>query len=201
MQKNVFWLYGVIESDGDGAAMDSITPKMVRDELAKADRSAPILLRINSPGGSVFAAVAMRTLFAEWRAGVDVQVDGLAASAASYIATVGRTVAMAPGSMLMIHDAWGVTIGNADDHAQAADVLDQVSANIVGAYARKSGKSHAEIRTAMKNETWFTDQGAVDFGLADGIVGADGQLTLSARSSRNPRVLRQQLDALLAQIS
>lgn len=161
---NELWIYDII---GFGFFEEGVTSKSVRDELTKFDRKQPINVRINSPGGDVFEAVAIRALLAEWSAGVTVQVDGLAASAASYIATVGNTVSMAEGAMFMVHDPWTVAIGNAAEMQKAAATLDKIADSLVGAYAKKAGKSHDEVRETMKAETWMTADEAIDYGLAD----------------------------------
>ena len=80
-----------------------VSDEMIRDELAKVPESERVLVRINSPGGDVFQAAAIFTMFSQHKGGVDVQIDGVAASAASYIAMVGETVTIADGAMMMIH--------------------------------------------------------------------------------------------------
>lgn len=161
---NELWIYDVI---GAGFFEAGVTAKSVRDELAKMDRKKSIMVRINSPGGDVFDAVAIRTQLAQWPAGVDVQIDGLAASAAGYIATVGRQVTMAQGGHFMIHDPWSIAIGNAADMRKQADFLDKVADSLVTAYSGKTGKSADEIREVMKAETWFNLDEAISYGLVN----------------------------------
>ncbi len=186
------WLYGVVgeEGYGDVSALD------VRDELAKFRKSEPVVVRINSPGGSVYEAVSISTQLAQWPGGVDVQVDGLSASAASYIGTIGRTVAIARDGSIMVHDAWTMAIGNSEDMQKASEHLDRVSESLVAAYVAKTGKSRAEVRRTMKAETWFTAEGAVEYGLADVIVGEDGkaQAMNTRHASRKLDDLQRQLD-------
>lgn len=158
------WIYDII---GEGFFESGVTAKSVRDELAKFDKKQRVNVRINSPGGNVFEAVAIRAQLEQWDAGVDVQVDGLAASAASYIATVGDTVSMSEGAMLMIHDPWTIAIGNAAEMQKAAATLDKIADSLVGAYARKSGKSHDDVRATMQAETWLTVDEAIEYGLAN----------------------------------
>ena len=106
-----------------------VSAKDVADELAgiTADR---IELHINSPGGDAFEGHAIYNLLRKHDADVDVLIDGLAASAASYIAMAGDTITMSGGAMIMIHDAIGFTYGNAADHTDTAERLDKVS-NVV----------------------------------------------------------------------
>lgn len=161
---NELWLYDII---GSGFFEEGLTGKSVRDELAKMDKKQPINVRINSPGGDVFEAVAIRAQLEQWPGGVNVQIDGLAASAASYVATVGETVSMAEGSMFMVHDPWTIAVGNAAEMAKAAATLDKIADSLVGAYAKKAGKTDAEVRETMRAETWMTADESIAYGLAD----------------------------------
>jgi ATP-dependent protease ClpP protease subunit len=140
-------------------------------ELQAVD-TGRITLRINSPGGDVFDGLAILNSLRNHRAVIHVVVDGLAASAASFIAQAGDTIEMAPNSLLMIHEASGLCLGNAADMRELADLLDKTSANIANIYSRRSGRSADEHRAAMRNETWYTDQEAVDAGLADSVIGS-----------------------------
>lgn len=164
---NELWIYDVIGEDFFG---EGVTPKAVRDQMKSMDRADSLLVRINSPGGSVFDGVAIKTLLDEWQAGVQVQVDGIAASAASYIAMAGTTISMASGSMLMIHNPWSVVVGNASDMRKEAELLDKVGDQLAAAYATKSGVSMDDIKAALDAETWYTADEAVAAGLADAVL-------------------------------
>ncbi|SFY52053.1 head maturation protease, ClpP-related [Streptomyces sp. F-1] len=130
--------------------------------------TAPNLrVRINSPGGSVFEGIAIANALRSHPANVTVQVDGIAASIASVIAMSGDRIEMAPNTMLMIHDASGVCMGNADDMQEMAELLDLISDNIADAYAARAGGTRAEWRDRMRAETWYLPEDAVDAGLAD----------------------------------
>ena len=124
-------------------------------------------LHIHSPGGDAFDGVAIYNMLRQHDGPVDVTVDGLAASAASVIAMAGDTVTMSRGSQLMIHDAWGMSMGNAEDMQSMLSTLDSTSNAMASIYAAKAGGSEADWRTAMKAETWYRDTEAVDAGLAD----------------------------------
>lgn len=161
---NELYIYDVI---GAGFFEEGVTAKSVRDELSKMDKTKPVVARLNSPGGDVFEGVAIRAQLEQWPAGVEIIVDGIAASAASYIATAGESVAMAEGAMLMVHDPWTFAVGNAAEMQRAAATLDKIADSMVGAYAKKSGKSHEEVRDTMRAETWMTAAEAIEYGLAD----------------------------------
>lgn len=122
---------------------------------------------LNTPGGDVFDGIAIYNTLRQHKATVNVRVDGLAASAGSLIAMAGDSIEMARGSMMMIHDGWGLTIGNAADMRQMADVLDKASDNLAGIYQARAGGTAEGWRAAMRAETWYSADEAVAAGLAD----------------------------------
>ena len=152
------------------------------NELSGVD-AKNITLRVNSPGGDVFDGLAILNSLRNHPATVNVMVDGLAASAASFIAMAGDSVTMAPNSMMMIHEASGLCMRNAVDMRELADLLDKTSANIADIYSRRSGRPADEHRSAMRAETWYSDQEAVDAGLADAVLGSDSQPENKATSA------------------
>jgi ATP-dependent protease ClpP protease subunit len=130
-------------------------------------------VHINSPGGLVFDAVAMFEALRGSPAAVDVHIDGLAASAASFLAMAGDTVDIAKGGRMMIHDASGAAWGNPAEMREMADLLDQVSDDISGFYADRAGGSPEMWRGVMTAETWYSASQAVEAKLADKIAGGD----------------------------
>ena len=130
-----------------------------------------VTVRVNSPGGEVFDGIAILNLLRHHDGGVDVVVDGLAASAASFIAMAGQTITMRPNSRMMIHDAIGFAYGNAADMLELASLLDDLSQNIAEVYAARSGGDPAAFRELMLAETWLSPAQAVDLGLADAAEG------------------------------
>ena len=129
-----------------------------------------ILLRVNSPGGQVYEGIAIANALRSHPASVTVQVDGIAASIASVIAMAGDRVRMMPNAMIMVHDASGLTVGDAADHRATAELLDKISGNIADAYAARAGGTRDEWRQVMVAETWYTAEEAVAAGLADEVV-------------------------------
>lgn len=174
------FLYDVIGDDywGDGAA----TAKGLRDELAKSAPDEAITLRINSPGGDVMEAVAMVELLAKHQGPVDAKIDGLAASAASFLAASIGSVTIAEGGLYMIHNPWSIAIGEAEDMRREAALLDKVRDNIVAQYVRRSGKLSAEeVRSAMDAETWYTAPEALEAGFVDAISGGAKAMKIPAK--------------------
>jgi ATP-dependent protease ClpP protease subunit len=129
--------------------------------------ASTINVRINSPGGAVFEAVAIYNALVCKDATINVYVDALAASAASVIAMAGDKVTMMVGSQLMIHDAMGVEMGNAAELREFAKFLDTQSDNIASIYSARNGLEIAEMRKLMLAETWMNATEAVEMGLAD----------------------------------
>ena len=172
---NTLWIYDAIASDDDEAMwMGGISPRQFIAALA--DTSGPVTLRLNSPGGSVFGAQAMVAAMRAHSQPITAQIDSLAASAASVIAAECAECVIAPGAMIMIHKAWGMTIGNADDHGQVADLLTKIDGQIAATYARRAGDDDKEKYMAMMAaETWFDADEAVAAGFADRLLEANSQ--------------------------
>lgn len=168
---NTLWLYDVIASDATEAAWwGGIDPEAFIAALAAT--SGPVTLRINSPGGSVFGAQAMVAAMRAHPHPITARIDSLAASAASVIAANCASCQMVPGSMQMIHQAWGLAIGNCDDMRGTADLLQKIDGLIAGAYAARADgtTSREEFEAMMAAETWFTPEEAVAAGLADAVA-------------------------------
>ncbi len=138
----------------------------------KAVGPAPIVLFVNSPGGSVFAGVSIYNTLLRHPAPVVVVVDGIAASIASLIAMAGQTVIMGRSSELMIHLPSGVVMGQVQDMRKMADVLDRIAVDIASVYRDKAGGTIDHWRAAMTAETWYSAQEAVDARLADKVAPA-----------------------------
>lgn len=141
--------------------------------------AGPIDVRINSGGGDVFDGVAIHSLLSRHSGTVTVYIDGLAASAASFIAIAGERVVMARNAFMMIHDAMTLTYGNGDTHRASADLLDKVSGSIADMYAERAGEDVEHWRALMtvngEDGTWYTGQEALEVGLVDEITGGEDE--------------------------
>lgn len=133
------------------------------------DINGPINLHVNSPGGSVFDALAIHSALMHHPHTVNGIVDGIAASAASVVLMGADTIEMMPGSQLMIHDASAPDDGNPEEKRNMATFLDRQSDNIASLYQRKAGGTQDEWRAAMQDETWYFADEAVAAGLADSV--------------------------------
>ena len=130
-------------------------------------------LHISSPGGDVFEALTIMNALKEHPATKTVYIDGLAASAASFIAVgIGGEVIMRPGAEMMIHNAQGGAWGDMNDMHAIIERLESSSATIADIYAAKTGTDAAQWRAAMDAETWFSADEALAAGLVDKVEAA-----------------------------
>lgn len=167
-------IYGEIDSFFGVSAAD-----LVR-ELAEID-APEILVRINSPGGDAFDGVAILNALRGHDAKIVVQIDGLAASAASLIAMGGDEIVMNTNSQMMLHNAWAFAAGDADDLQRTANMLERQNANIANIYAARAGGDPADWREVMDEETWLDPDEAVDAGLADRVMQLEPKETAEAQ--------------------
>lgn len=185
--------FRITNTDDDHATLDlygdigfwgGVTASDFNQQLKNVSAKS-MTVHINSPGGDVFDGVAILNMLRSHPADKHVVVDGLAASAASFIAMAGNTVTMMPNSMMMIHDASGGCMGNATEMKQMADLLDKVSDNIASIYAAKAGSGTAdEWRAVMRGEQWYNADEAVEAGLADRVGDTDTPSDVKVASDR-----------------
>ena len=160
------WLEGVIAEESWWG--DEVTPAIFKEELHAG--SGAIVLHINSPGGDCIAASQIYTMLMDYPADVTVQIDGVAASAASVIAMAGTTVRMSPTALMMVHNPWTTAMGDAKEMQKAIDLLSEVKESIINAYEIKTGMSRAKLSHLMDAETWMDAHTAVDLSFADEIM-------------------------------
>lgn len=167
-------IYGEIGGDIVSSSVVSELKGLDADELT---------VRVNSPGGDVYEGLAIMNALRSHPATVTAVVEGLAASAASFIAVGGADrVVMRPTAELMIHEAMSFIGGNAADMSRVVDDLDRISANLSTVYAERAGGDPAEWRERMRAETWFSAEEAVAVGLADAVE--DGRAAVAAAAGR-----------------
>lgn len=162
---NEIVIYGDI---GDSWLFDSTSAKEVKNAID--NMTGNISIRLNSPGGDAFDGIAIYNLLKNHDGNVTVNVDGWAASAASIIAMAADEIIMGTGTMLMVHEAWTLAIGNKNDISKTINALEGLDSSLVDIYMTRFKGERAEIETMMTNETWFTANEAVDIGLADSVV-------------------------------
>jgi HK97 family phage prohead protease len=162
-----------------------ITAKWVKAKIETSGGYSSITVRIDSPGGDAFEGVTIYNLLRSQKKPVNVFIDGLAASAASVIAMAGDTITMGPGTMLMVHNASGLCMGEEKDMLKTAEVLSKVSLSIGEIYVARTGKTVDEVKAIMDAETWMRAQEAVDLNFATAVAkDGDADPLASAKGSR-----------------
>lgn len=130
-----------------------------------------LTVRINSPGGAVTEAIAIRTALIKHPAAKTIDIEGCCDSAATLIACLpGAHVRIAKGGEYMIHRCSGIAIGNADDMLSAYKGCMQTDKNIADIYAERTGKTAEECLKLMTAETWYGAEEAIEAGFADEII-------------------------------
>ena len=166
-----------------------ITAKEFIAELG-AISSSSVRVRISSPGGDVFDGLAIYNALKQHPAEITCVVEGLAASAASFIALAGSRCIMSENALMMAHCAWGMSIGNKADMLETATILEKIDAQLAGIYAAKAGKTPAECLAMMEGEgkndgTWFTAAEAKDYGLVDEVSNSSETTEQGDAEARN----------------
>ena len=168
------WTWG----DSDPAVTSNRFDKALKD-LGDVDE---ISVRINSPGGAVSEAIAIRTMLMKHPATKTVDIEGACDSAATLIACLpGAKVRMAKGGEYMIHRCtWGAR-GHADTMLAAYNSMMNTDRDMADIYAERTGKTQEECLELMKAETWFTADTAMEAGFVDEIIAsADGEEPIAA---------------------
>ena len=149
--------------------MSRVYPKKVQQAIEN-DEDEEIILDVASNGGDVFSASEIYTMLKSSGKNIVVNIQGLAASAASVISMAGNTVNISPTAQLMIHKASVIGAGNADDFEHEAKVLNGIDESIASAYELKTGMKQEDLLQMMASETWLNAKEAVDKGFADNIM-------------------------------
>jgi ATP-dependent Clp protease, protease subunit len=170
-KRGALYIYDVIGEDlftGGG-----VTAKMVAEALAGMKGVTGLDVYVNSPGGDIFEAKAIHSLLRRFQGERVVHVDGIAASAATFIAMAGDRIVTAPAANWMIHEVWARAAGNAAEHRALADSLDVENKLFAETYAKRTGQSVEDVLAWMSVETWMTAAEAMERGFTDEIAGHD----------------------------
>ncbi len=133
----------------------------------KEHGASALTVRVNSFGGDAAMGMAINNYLKSQAIPVTAIVDGVAASAASAIVCGASKVVMPTGSLLMVHNPWGVAVGDGDEMRKAADVSDKYADAYAAIYAAKTKKTVEEMKELMKAESWLDPSEAVAAGFAD----------------------------------
>ena len=186
----------------DGWTGGGVTAKRISAAL-RSIGNRDVIVRINSPGGDMFEGIAIYNLLRTHPAKVTVEVLGWAASAASIIAMAGDVIRMGLGSFMMVHNAWGMVIGNRHDMREAASLFDGFDSAIADIYEARTGVKRSEIEKLMDAETFMGASEAVEYGFADGITDdadpASGPAVSASATVPSQILAKRRIDAALAQ--
>jgi ATP-dependent Clp endopeptidase proteolytic subunit ClpP len=134
---------------------------------------APVLnVEISSPGGDVFAGIAIYNALKASGKEIVVKVMGMAASAASLIAMAGDKIVMPKNSFMMIHNPWSFAMGDADELRAQADVLEKIGGSLLATYAARTGMAEDELKSMLDAETWLSADEALELGFATEVIDA-----------------------------
>ncbi len=161
-------LYDPLDSWGGEWGVSAKEFVTVLDSLP--DDTKEIRLLISSPGGEVWEGLALLNALRAHPAKVVAVVEGIAASAASFIAAGVDELHMMANAEIFIHRAWGLAVGSAEVMDKMAADLAHEDRNLASIYAQKAGGDVDEWLAAMSADTWFSAEEAVAAGLADQVV-------------------------------
>lgn len=170
------FIYGEIGGWWDGPTTEDIVK-----EITALDASQ-IVVRINSPGGSVFDGVAIYNALAQHSAEIVVKIEGVAASIASVIAMAGDKIMIGEAANIMIHKPWSFVVGDAAAMRKEAEVLDTLEGGLIDIYAARTGIDTKHLSDWIGQETWFRGAQAVEEGFADEVIPAKTKKSNAARS-------------------
>ena len=183
----------------DGWTGGGVTAKRISAAL-RSIGNRDVIVRINSPGGDMFEGIAIYNLLRTHPAKVTVEVLGWAASAASIIAMAGDVIRMGLGSFMMVHNAWGLVIGNRHDLREAASLFDGFDSALADIYEARTGMARVEIERLMDAGTFMTAAQAVEYGFADVVDDAEIHPETNASAPIRPEIhAKRRIDAALAQ--
>lgn len=165
-----------INADQFAAELDEIT-------------APEIVVAINSPGGDVFESVAIHNVLRQHPSKIITRADGWAASGASVVFQAGDRRIMVSGSTQMAHEAWGISIGPAEEMRKYAKVLDLATSTIAKIYSDRSGRPLGTIRNLLKEETWFTPEEAVAARFADEVLTPERPTPQSRLSADEQKII------------
>lgn len=182
----IFEGIGIDPETGQG-----LTAKAFDASLKELGSPGSILLRINSPGGSVFDGMAMYSMLKASRAKITARIEGIAASAASLIAMAADRIEIAENAFMLIHQPYTTATGSADDLATAAGDLERMTDQYARIYSARSGQSVAAVKSLMDEDRLMSAQEAIRLGYADALASGTGDAPNMSASPRKHRATIQ----------
>lgn len=178
--------------DGTG-----VTSRTVATALRSAGAN-PVTVLINSPGGNFFEGLAIYNLLRAHPAAVTVQIIGIAASAASFVAMAGDTIQIAKAGMMMVHNTQWVAVGDRHDMQSTFETMVVFDETLRDLYADRTGTAAAEVAAMMDATTFMSGTNAIERGFADELLPADRVTTGATNSGAAAQPAAYRLEAVLA---
>lgn len=159
------FVYGEIVDDDTDWWTGEKDPALVgllsfKEELDNIGNVQNLNVYINSPGGDVFTASTMISMLQrvkEKGTTINAYVDGLSASAASFLMMVADNVNLYKNSTVMIHKPMSIAFGNANDMQKTIDALNKIEESVMmPMYMNKSKVDEKEIKSLIDAETWLS---------------------------------------------
>lgn len=182
---------------GDDLFGDGVTVDRIDAALRRIGASNDVTVNINSPGGDVFEGLAIYNRLREHKGEITVNVLGLAASAASFIAMAGDQIRIGRAAFMMVHNIWGLVVGNRHDLREIADWLEPFDKTLADIYAARTGRDSDAVSALLDDETWIGGAEAVEKGWADSLLPAD-EIEQHDDTNNNPSAAMRKLDVALA---
>ena len=151
---------------GDSWWGECVTAKDVEEQL-RAEDGDEVVVAINSHGGDPFEGLAIARSLERHDAQIIVEVDGLAASAATLIMMAADEIRMPASALMMIHNAWTWAAGDHHDMRKAADTLETITGAMMEKYKKRFTGSDEELTEMLDDETWLSAADAQAVGFSD----------------------------------
>lgn len=181
----------------DGIIGVDVLAKDVRQQLEEA-AGEDVTMEVSSGGGSVFEGLSLRQTILDYEGKTTARVVSLAASMASYVAVAADRVVVTDSAAMMLHNPHMLTAGDHRLHAHSTEVLERLTEQMAGGYARASGRPVADIREEMNDETWLFGEEAVTAGYADEVEPAEDTEDKAVAFARAREAVAQTTDDRVA---
>ena len=163
---------------------EEVSASSFQKDLEAIGQVDTLNIHINSCGGDVFEGIAIYNLIKNYNAVKNVYIDGIAASIASVIAMAGDNIYMSNTSVMMIHNCWTWTSGNAEDLRKTANDMDKVMQAIRNAYLSRVNIDEDKLKQLLDDESYLLADECMEMGFCSEIIEYDEEETELSASSR-----------------
>ena len=165
-----FYVYGDIVDEKEAdfwtgeVSKTEVDTLDMQEELSNLQGITDLNIYINSAGGSIFASSTIVSMLNRFRdktgAKIHGFIDGLCASAATYLLMVADDINVYKNSIMMIHKPMTISVGNANDLQKDIDTLNTIENDMmIPMYLNKSKVDEKELKNLINEETWFNANG------------------------------------------